>query len=303
MARIGIIGGSGLYAIEGLEWAEWVRVQSPWGSPSDEILTGSYQGVDVAFLPRHGRGHPQSPTSINYRANIDALKRLGCTDVVSVSAVGSFREELAPGDFVLVDQFIDRTVNREKTFFGPGCVAHVSMAHPVCSRLHDALVEAARIEGINCHRGGTYLVMEGPQFSTLAESRMYREAWGCDVIGMTNMPEAKLAREAELCYATVAMVTDYDSWHPDHGEVDISSILAVAAANADKARRLVAAVVPLLAGRPAPCPAGCDRALEHAVLTAPERRDPALLSKLDAVAGRVLGIRAASTGPKAGSRT
>ena len=302
MARIGIIGGSGLYAIEGLEGAEWVRVQSPWGPPSDEVLTGSYQGVDVAFLPRHGRGHPQSPTSINYRANIDALKRLGCTDVISVSAVGSFREELAPGDFVLVDQFIDRTVNREKTFFGPGCVAHVSMAHPVCSRLHDALVEAARVEGISCHRGGTYLVMEGPQFSTLAESRMYREVWGCDVIGMTNMPEAKLAREAELCYATVAMVTDYDSWHPDHGEVDISSILAVAAANADKARRLVAAVVPLLAGRPAPCAAGCDRALEHAVLTAPERRDPAMLSKLDAVAGRVLGIRSAGTGAKAGQR-
>ena len=299
MARIGIIGGSGLYAIGGLEGAEWVRVHSPWGAPSDEILTGSYQGVPVAFLPRHGRGHVQSPSSINYRANIDALKRLGCTDVVSVSAVGSFREGLAPGEFVLVDQFIDRTVNREKTFFGPGCVAHVSMAHPVCDRLHAALVDAARTEGITCHTRGTYLAMEGPQFSSLAESRMYRESWGCDVIGMTNMPEAKLAREAELCYATVAMVTDYDSWHPDHGEVDISSILEVAAANAEKARRLVAAVVPLLAGRPAPCHAGCDRALEHALLTAPERRDPAILSKLDAVAGRVLGIRVATTGPKA----
>jgi 5'-methylthioadenosine phosphorylase len=289
MNRIGIIGGSGLYAIEGLEAAEWVRVDTPWGQPSDEILTGSYQGVPVAFLPRHGRGHPQSPTSINYRANIDALKRLGVTDVVSVSAVGSFREEMAPGDFVLVDQFIDRTVNREKTFFGEGLVAHVSMAHPVCARLQGALAEAARAEDILAHKAGTYLAMEGPQFSTLAESRMYRESWGCDVIGMTNMPEAKLAREAELCYATVAMVTDFDSWHADHGEVDIQSILKVAAENAERARRLVAAVVPLLAGRPAPCPHGCDRALEHALLTAPERRDPGLAAKLDAVAGRVLG--------------
>jgi 5'-methylthioadenosine phosphorylase len=290
MGRIGIIGGSGLYAIEGLEGARWVRVASPWGAPSDEILTGEYAGVPVAFLPRHGRGHVHSPTSIDYRANIDALKRLGVTDVISVSAVGSFREEMAPGDFVLVDQFIDRTVNREKTFFGAGLVAHVSMAEPVCARLHDALVAAAAAaEGIRCHRGGTYLVMEGPQFSTLAESRMYRESWGCDVIGMTNMPEAKLAREAELCYATVAMVTDYDSWHPDHGEVDIQSILGVAADNAEKARRLVAAVVPMLAERPAPCPRGCDHALEHAILTAPDKRDPVLVTKLDAVAGRVLG--------------
>lgn len=289
MGRIGIIGGSGLYAIEGLAGVEWVRVDTPWGPPSDEILTGSYAGVPVAFLPRHGRGHAQSPTSINYRANIDALKRLGVTDVISVSAVGSFREEMAPGDFVLVDQFIDRTVNREKTFFGAGLVVHVSLADPVCRRLRGALAEAARSHAITCHEGGTYLAMEGPQFSTLAESRMYREGWGCDVIGMTNMPEAKLAREAELCYATVAMVTDYDSWHPHHGEVDIQSILKVAAENADKARRLVAAVVPLLANRPAPCPHGCDRALEYAVLTAPERRDPAALAKLDAVAGRVLG--------------
>ncbi len=289
MARIGIIGGSGLYAIEGLEGAKWVRVDTPWGAPSDDILTGEYRGVPVAFLPRHGRGHVQSPTSINYRANIDALKRLGVTDVVSVSAVGSFRDEMAPGDFVLVDQFIDRTVNRAGTFFGAGLVAHVSMAHPVCGRLQGALTEAAGTEGIRCHRGGTYLAMEGPQFSTLAESRMYRESWGCDVIGMTNMPEAKLAREAELCYATVAMVTDYDSWHPDHGEVDIQSILAVAAGNAEAARRLVAAIVPLIADRPAPCPGGCDRALEYALLTMPEKRDPALAAKLDAVAGRALG--------------
>ena len=288
MTRIGIIGGSGLYAIEGLEGAEWVRVESPWGHPSDDVLTGEYAGVPIAFLPRHGRGHVQSPTSINYRANIDALKRLGVTDVVSVSAVGSFRDEMAPGDFVLVDQFIDRTVNREKTFFGAGCVAHVSIADPVCARLQGALIGAAEAEGIRAHPRGTYLAMEGPQFSTLAESRMYREAWGCDVIGMTNMPEAKLAREAELCYATVAMVTDYDSWHPEHGEVDIQSILSVAADNADKARRLVGAVVPRLADRPAPCPSGCDRALEYALLTAPEKRDPGVVSRLDAVAGRVL---------------
>jgi 5'-methylthioadenosine phosphorylase len=288
MARIGIIGGSGLYAIDGLDGAEWVRVESPWGAPSDEILTGAYRGVPVAFLPRHGRGHAQSPTSINYRANIDALKRLDVTDVVSVSAVGSFRDEMAPGDFVLVDQFIDRTVARAASFFGEGLVAHVSMANPVCTRLQGALIGAAEAEGIHAHARGTYLAMEGPQFSTLAESRMYREVWGADVIGMTNMPEAKLAREAELCYATVAMVTDYDSWHPDHGEVHIQSILAVAADNADKARRLVAAVVPRLADRPAPCPSGCDRALEFALLTAPEGRDPGVVSRLDAVAGRVL---------------
>lgn len=287
-ARIGIIGGSGLYAIEGLEDAEWVRIETPWGAPSDEILTGSLHGVPVAFLPRHGRGHVESPDSINYRANIDALKRLGCTDIVSFSAVGSFREEMAPGDFVLVDQFIDRTGNRAKSYFGQGCVAHVSMAEPVCGRLRGVLADTAQGAGITCHQGGTYLVMEGPQFSTLAESRLYREVWGCDVIGMTNMPEAKLAREAELCYATVAMVTDYDSWHPDHGEVDITAILGVANANAGKARRLIAATLSRLAGRPAPCPEGCDRALEHALMTAPARRDPALLARLDAVAGRVL---------------
>ena len=289
MGRIAVIGGSGLYQIEGLEAAEWVSVDTPWGNPSDQILTGRLDGVDMAFLPRHGRGHVHSPTEINYRANIDALKRLGVTDVISISACGSFRDEMAPGHFVLVDQFIDRTVNREKTFFITGCVAHVSMAHPICGRLQGRLVEACAAADIPHHSGGCYLAMEGPQFSSLAESKMYRESWGCDVIGMTNMPEAKLAREAELCYATVAMVTDYDSWHPDHGEVDITSILKVMEGNGAKARTLIQTVVPMLADRPTPCQDSCDRALEFALITAPDSRDPAVLARLDAVAGRVLG--------------
>jgi 5'-methylthioadenosine phosphorylase len=286
--KIGVIGGSGVYEIGGLEGAEWVTVDSPWGTPSDQILTGTLNGVGMAFLPRHGRGHVHSPSTVPYRANIDALKRLGVTDVISVSACGSFREEMAPGDFVIVDQFIDRTFAREKSFFGTGCVAHVSVAHPVCPRLGDACEAAARAEGITVHRGGTYLAMEGPQFSSLAESKLYRDVWGCHVIGMTNMPEAKLAREAELCYASVAMVTDYDSWHPDHGAVDIAEIVATLGANADKARALVARLPGLLGIDRAPCPAGCDRALDFAILTAPEKRDPALLARLDAVAGRVL---------------
>ncbi|MEP3330289.1 S-methyl-5'-thioadenosine phosphorylase [Sedimentitalea sp.] len=286
--RIGIIGGSGLYEIDGLKDAEWQQVDSPWGKPSDAILTGVLDGVDMAFLPRHGRGHVHSPSTVPYRANIDALKRLGVTDVISVSACGSFREQMAPGDFVIVDQFIDRTFAREKSFFGKGCVGHVSLAHPTCPRLGDACETAARDAGITVHRGGTYLAMEGPQFSTLAESRMYRESWGCDVIGMTNMPEAKLAREAELCYASVAMITDYDSWHPDHGEVDISDIIATLTGNADKARSLVRRLPDLLGSEREPCPHGCDRALEYAILTAPAARDPALVAKLDAVAGRVL---------------
>ncbi len=288
-AKIGVIGGSGLYAIEGLQDEEWITVETPWGTPSDQILTGRLGDAEIAFLPRHGRGHRHSPTSINYRANIDALKRIGVTDVISFSACGSFREEMAPGDFVLADQFIDRTVNRVGSFFGTGCVAHVSIAEPTCARLRGALGRAAAAIGVKAHLGGTYLTMEGPQFSTLAESRMYREYWGADIIGMTNMPEAKLAREAELCYMTVAMVTDYDSWHPDHGEVDITSILAVMHANVGHARSLLEQAIPMLSGARPPCPQGCDRALEFAVMTAPEHRDPALLAKLDAVAGRVLG--------------
>ena len=286
--KIGVIGGSGVYDIDGLEEARWQAVETPWGQPSDEILTGVLGGVPMAFLPRHGRGHRHSPTSVPYRANIDALKRLGVTDVFSVSAVGSFREEMAPGDFVVVDQFIDRTFAREKSFFGEGCVAHVSVAHPTCPRLSEAAATAAAATGVTVHRGGTYLAMEGPQFSTLGESKMYREVWGADVIGMTNMPEAKLAREAELCYASVAMVTDYDSWHPQHGEVDISDIIKVMHANASHAKGLVAGLPALLGAERAPCPHGCDRALEYAILTAPEARDPAVVAKLDAVAGRVL---------------
>ncbi len=285
---IGIIGGSGVYDIDGLEGAKWTGVDSPWGAPSDQILTGTLDGVEMAFLPRHGRGHVHSPTTVPYRANIDALKRLGVTDVISVSACGSFREEMAPGDFVIVDQFIDRTVAREKSFFGTGCVAHVSVAHPTCPRLGDACETAARSSGVTVHKGGTYLAMEGPQFSTMAESRMYRDVWGCDVIGMTNMPEAKLAREAELCYASVAMITDYDSWHPDHGEVDVTQIIATLTGNAAKARDLVSRLPKLLGADRVPCPHGCDRALEYAMLTAPDARDPALMAKLDAVACRIL---------------
>ena len=285
---IGVIGGSGVYDIDGLEGAEWRRVDTPWGPASDEILFGRLNNVAMAFLPRHGRGHVQTPGSINYRANIDALKRSGVTDVISVSACGSFRDEMAPGDFVIVDQFIDRTVAREKSFFGPGLVGHVSVAHPTCPRLGAACVTAAKAEGITVHHGGTYLAMEGPQFSTLAESRMYREHWGADVIGMTNMPEAKLAREAELCYASVAMITDYDSWHPDHGEVDVTKIIATLMGNADKARGLVRRLPDLLGPERDLCPHGCDRALEFAILTAPDKRDAAMRAKLQAVAGRVL---------------
>ncbi len=286
---IGVIGGSGLYEIDGLEGAAWQTVETPWGPPSDAILTGTLGGVPMAFLPRHGRGHVHSPSTVPYRANIAALKLLGVTDVVSISACGSFREEMAPGDFVILDQYIDRTFARDKSFFGPGCVGHVSVAHPTCPRLSDACERAARDAGIAVHRGGTYLAMEGPQFSTMAESKLYRETFGCDVIGMTGMPEAKLAREAELCYASVAMITDYDSWHPHHGEVDISDIIATLSGNADKGRNLVRRLPALLGPDRAPCPHGCDRALDFAILTAPDKRDPALVARLDAVAGRVLG--------------
>ena len=286
--KIGIIGGSGLYDIEGLVDATWRDVETPWGMPSDQVLTGTLNNVDMVFLPRHGRGHVFSPTTVPYRANIDALKRLGVTDVISVSACGSFRDEMAPGDFVIVDQFIDRTFAREKSFFGTGCVAHVSVAHPTCPRLSAACRQAATDAGITVHNGGTYLAMEGPQFSSIAESKMYRESWGADVIGMTNMPEAKLAREAELCYASVAMITDYDSWHPEHGSVDITSIIATLQGNAGKARDLVGRMPALVGGEREDCPHGCDKALEFAIMTAPDKRDPALIAKLDAIAGRVL---------------
>ncbi len=284
---IGIIGGSGIYEIEGLEGAQWMPVASPFGAPSDDLLLGHLDGCRVAFLPRHGRGHRLPPSAINGRANIDALKRAGVTDVISLSACGSLREDLPPGTFVLVDQFIDRTYARVKSFFGEGLVAHVGMGHPVCRRLGDALEAAARGRDIATVQGGTYLVMEGPQFSTQAESRLYR-SWGCDVIGMTNMPEAKLAREAELCYATVAMVTDYDCWHPQHDHVNVEAIIRVLGDNAARARTLVRDVVPALGRRQGSCPHGCQTALATAIITPPAFRDPALVAALDAVAGRVL---------------
>ena len=284
---IGVIGGSGLYEIEGLEDARWEAVFTPFGEPSDEILRGTLGGVEMAFLPRHGRGHRIPPSDLNYRANIDALKRLGCTEILSLSACGSLKEDLPPGTFVVVDQFIDRTFARKKSFFGPGLVAHVGFGHPVCGRLGDALSDSLAALDIPHARGGTYLAMEGPQFSTIAESNLYR-SWGCSVIGMTNMPEAKLAREAEMCYATVAMVTDFDCWHPDHDHVSVEAIIAVLFGNADKGRALVKDVVPRLSGRTAPCEHGCDTALENAVITQPDARDPGLVAMLDAVAGRVL---------------
>ena len=284
---LGIIGGSGVYQIDGLEDARWETVRSPFGEPSDQILFGRLGGVEMRFLPRHGRGHVQTPTSINYRANIDALKRAGVTDVISVSACGSFREELAPGTFVVVDQFIDRTFAREKSFFGPGFVAHVSMAHPTCPKLDEALYEAAMQAGIRVFKGGTYLAMEGPQFSSHAESILYRQ-WGCSVIGMTAMPEAKLAREAELPYALVAMVTDYDCWHPDHDHVTVDQVVKILTQNAANARALIARVAPKLGPVRSTSPRGIETVLDTALITAPEKRDPELIAKLDAVAGRVL---------------
>jgi 5'-methylthioadenosine phosphorylase len=290
---LGVVGGSGIYQLEGLQNARWEKVESPFGVPSDELLFGEFDGVPLVFLPRHGRGHRIPPTEIDYRANIDALKRAGVTDLLSVSACGSLREDLAPGTFVLVDQFIDRTFARAKSFFTTGCVAHVSMAQPVCRRLGDALERAARDVDVPVVRGGTYLAMEGPQFSSRAESELYR-SWGCAVIGMTNMPEAKLAREAELCYASVAMVTDYDCWHEDHGDVQVADIVAVLTSNAENARTLVGRSASQLAARPERCPEGCDTALDAALITPPEARDPALLRRLDAILARVAGNGEAS---------
>ena len=287
---IGVIGGSGVYEIDGLTNTRWEKVFSPFGAPSDDVLMGELDGLQLVFLPRHGRGHRIPPSELNFRANIDVLKRAGCTEIISLSACGSFKHELAPGTFVVVDQFIDRTFARTKSFFGTGLVAHVSFGHPVCARLGDALFAGCQGLGIPAVRGGTYLVMEGPQFSTIAESNLYR-AWGCNVIGMTNMPEAKLAREAEMCYATVAMVTDYDCWNPDHDHVTVEAIIAVLLANAGKARGLVTEVAPRLAHRTARCPHGCHTALDTAIITAPDARDPGMIEKLEAVAGRVLGQR------------
>ena len=286
-AVLGIIGGSGIYDLPGLQDVREEAIKSPWGEPSSPVRHGTIAGLPIVFLPRHDKGHRLSPSDINYRANIDVLKRAGVTELVSLSACGSFKEELPPGTFVLVDQFVDRTHKRESSFFGKGCVAHVSMAHPVSPRLRIHLAAAAEAEGIAIARAGTYVCMEGPQFSTYAESMTYKNL-GYSVIGMTNMPEAKLAREAEICYATVAMVTDFDCWHPYHDAVTVQDIIRVLASNADKAKNLVARLARIFPREHEPCPIGSDRALETALITAPEARDPELLKKLDAVAGRVV---------------
>ena len=287
MSKIGIIGGSGVYDLPGLTDTRWVECDTPWGKPSDQIFLGRLGDAELAFLPRHGRGHRFPPSEVNYRANIAALKSLGVTDVISVSAVGGLRADLPPGTFVIVDQFIDRTFARAKSFFGTGLVAHVSMAHPVCSRLGDHVQSALETMNMPHARGGTYLAMEGPQFSSLAESQMYR-SWNCDVIGMTNMPEAKLAREAELCYASIAMVTDYDCWHPEHDSVTVDAIIKVLLANASNAQQLVVKLADAVAhdGHAADC--SCRRALEHALITAPAARDPQMVEKLSVIAGRML---------------
>ncbi|MDG2321740.1 MAG: S-methyl-5'-thioadenosine phosphorylase [Rhodospirillaceae bacterium] len=286
---IGIIGGSGLYELDGLSDIEWTAVSTPFGAPSDELLCGVLDGQKVAFLPRHGRGHTISPSDLNFRANIYALKALGVTEILSLSACGSFKEELPPGTFVLVDQFIDRTFARKKSFFGEGIVAHVSVAHPTCGRLGDELEAAVTELAIPFQRGGTYLTMEGPQFSTLAESNLYR-SWGCDVIGMTNMPEAKIAREAEMCYATVAMVTDFDCWHPDHDAVTVDQVIKTLLSNADNAKAVIKSVVPKLELRKETCVEGCHTALDNAIITAPEARDAEAVKALGPIMDRVLSV-------------
>jgi 5'-methylthioadenosine phosphorylase len=287
MNRIGIIGGSGVYDLPGLTETGWQKVDTPWGAPSDEVFLGRLGDVRLAFLPRHGRGHRIAPGDVNYRANMAALKSLGVTDVLSVSAVGSLRADLPPGTFVVVDQYIDRTTRRESTFFGPGLVAHVSMAHPVCRRLADHLERALTAEAVPHRRSGTYVAIEGPQFSSFAESQLYR-SWNADVIGMTNMPEARLAREAELCYASVAMVTDYDCWHPEHDSVTVEAVIRVLLANADKAKRLLVDAAGAIAGDAHAAECSCRRALDNALITAAAARDPAMIEKLRGVAGRVL---------------
>ena len=286
---IGVIGGSGIYEVDGLKNAQWRRIDSPFGEMSDDVLCGELQGQPIIFLPRHGRGHRIPPSSLNFRANIDGLKRCGVTEILSISACGSLKENLSPGTFVVCDQFIDRTFGREKSFFDTGLVAHVGLGHPTCSRLASIISKTLEELAIPHQAGGTYLAMEGPQFSTLAESELYR-SWGCDVIGMTNMPEAKLAREAEICYATVAMVTDYDCWHPDHDQVTVDAIIKVLLGNADNARALVKDVVPKLRARTKTCNQGCQTSLDNAVITAPDARDPNMIKALGSVAGRVLNL-------------
>ena len=285
--KIGIIGGSGVYNLDGLENPNWIRVKSPWGKTSDDILTGNLNNIELAFLPRHSRNHNISPSDIPYQANIDALKRLEVTDIISVSACGSLNENYKPGDFVLVDQYIDRTFKREKSFFGAGCVAHVSMAHPTCERLSNLLFEAGKKINLNIYKGGTYLTMEGPQFSTLAESLLYKNVWNCDVIGMTNMPEAKLAREAEICYASLSMVTDFDCWHPDHDKVEVSDIIRVLTQNSSNAQSLIKELTSNIPKQREFCEYGCNTALDNAIITPSQHRDKTLETKLDAILKRV----------------
>jgi 5'-methylthioadenosine phosphorylase len=284
---IGVIGGSGVYEIDGLKNTRWEKISSHFGDPSDELFIGEFNGQKMVFLPRHGRGHHIPPSEINFRANIDCLKRVGVTEIISVSACGSLKENLPPGNFVIVDQFVDRTFARNKSFFGCGLVAHVGLGNPTCSRLGDVIENTISNTNIPYQRGGVYLAMEGPQFSTMAESKLYR-SWGCDVIGMTNMPEAKLAREAEICYASIAMVTDFDCWHEDHEHVTVDAIIKVLTSNANNARALVKSLIPDLSGRSDTCFAGCQTALDYAIITQPDARDPKMLQKLSAVAGRVL---------------
>ena len=285
--KIGIIGGSGVYNLDGLENPNWIKVKSPWGKTSDDILTGNLNDIELAFLPRHSRNHNISPSDIPYQANIDALKRLEVTDIISVSACGSLNENYKPGDFVLVDQYIDRTFKREKSFFGAGCVAHVSMAHPTCERLSNLLFEAGKKINLNIFKGGTYLTMEGPQFSTLAESLLYKNVWNCDVIGMTNMPEAKLAREAEICYASLSMVTDFDCWHPDHDKVEVSDIIRVLTQNSSNAQSLIKELTSNIPKQREFCEYGCNTVLDNAIITPLQHRDEVLKTKLDAILKRV----------------
>ena len=284
---LGIIGGSGIYDIEGLENPRWIKVESSFGEPSDELLFGTFNDREVVFLPRHGRGHKIPPSDINYLANIEILKKVGVKKIISFGAVGSFKDELSPGTFVIIDQFFDRTINRRKSFFGPGLAAHVQFSHPICSRMQEVLIQASKKNKLKVVENGTYLAMEGPQFSTLAESKMYKN-WGLDVIGMTNMPEAKLAREAEICYATVAMVTDYDCWHPSHETVSVSEIIKVLTENSMNAKNLLKSTIPLLSAQDEDNDCDCNTALENAIITAPDARDPEMLEKLKHIAGRVL---------------
>ena len=284
---VGIIGGSGLYDLKSLQNTKWIDVSTPWGDPSDQILSGEINNLQIYFLPRHGRGHYHSPSTVPYKQNIYALKKLGVTNILSVSACGSLREDLAPGDFVLIDQFIDRTYLREKSFFGKGCVAHVSLAHPTCNNFSKVIFEIGKKLEIKIQLGGTYMTMEGPQFSTLAESKLYKDNWKCDVIGMTNMPEAKLAKEAEICYTSLSMVTDFDCWHPDHDSVEVSDIIETLTNNSSKAQRIIETLPEFLKSNKDLCSLGCNNALDNAIITAPEKRDPKVLKTLDVLLQRL----------------